>query len=90
MSKVPIVIDIDRYICTELEDMRGMLKSHDYSMLPAAIERVQHHASAMEDGLHEAGTVRRVAKRLIKKKKVSDKEFRKRIKEALKGEETWS
>lgn len=51
MSKVPYTVNVDRYICSELEDIRTMTKHLDFSRLPATIERIQFHASAMEDGL---------------------------------------
>lgn len=52
MSKVPFTIDVDRYICTELEQCRGMIKSRDFSGLSACVERMQLHANAMEDALY--------------------------------------
>ena len=52
MSKVPMTIDVDRYVCSELEEMRKMYKNRDFSGMMAAMERVQAHAQAMEDALY--------------------------------------
>lgn len=51
MSKVTITIEVDRYICTELEDVREMLATLDFSGLKASIERIQKHANSMESAL---------------------------------------
>jgi len=42
----------DDYICTELETLRKMHETRDYSGLAAVIERIQIHANAMESGLY--------------------------------------
>ena len=52
MSKVPYTINVDEYICTELDRLRKMKETLDFSMLPAIIERIQHHASSMESALY--------------------------------------
>lgn len=51
MSTVSITITLDRYICTELNEVRTMIKNLDFSTLPAIVERIQKHANAMEDAL---------------------------------------
>ena len=53
MSRVPFTIDVDRFICTELDQCRGMIKSRDFSNLSACIERMQLHANVMEDALYQ-------------------------------------
>jgi len=53
MSSVPYVVNVDVYICSELEEIRAMLKTHDFSALAATVERIQHHANRMEAALHE-------------------------------------
>lgn len=68
MSKVPLTLDVDRYICTELEDMRNMVKHLDFSSLPASIERVQRHATAMEDGLFSQKDFIEDLRRILKNK----------------------
>lgn len=52
MAKVPYTVDVDVFICSELEDIRNMIKTHDYSGLAATVERIQFHASRMETGLY--------------------------------------
>jgi len=44
----------DRYACAVLDDMREMVKSHNYSNLSHAVEELQSYCSRMEDGLWEA------------------------------------
>lgn len=51
MSKIPYTVDIDNTVCSELGQMRKCITTHDFSLLPALIERVQFHVSAMESGL---------------------------------------
>lgn len=52
MSKVTITLELDRYICTELEDIREMIRDYDFSGLKASVERIQKHANAMEKALY--------------------------------------
>lgn len=83
MSKVPYTIDLDRYVCTELEEIRKMNQNRDYSGLAAAVERIQHHGSAMEEALYRyEGIKYRLAKE-VDNKELSDKEFRKKAKKIL-------
>lgn len=51
MSKVSITIEVDRYICSELDDVREMIKHLDFSGLAASVERIQKHANAMESAI---------------------------------------
>ena len=52
MSKVPITIDVDRYVCSELQDLRKMYEHRDFSGMMASTERIQRHVTAMEEGLN--------------------------------------
>ena len=52
MSRVPVTLDVDRYICSELEDLRKMYETRDFAHMLASIERIQRHANAMEEALH--------------------------------------
>ncbi len=62
MSNVPYTINLDDYICNELERMRTMTKTFDFGGLPGAVERIQYHASRMENALYkQKDTIRRVA-----------------------------
>lgn len=89
MSKVPMTIDVDRFVCTELEDMRAMVKHLDFSGISASIERIQRHATAMEDALYaKGGTLRRAKSLLEGKKKLTKRE--KKVLVTLKGEDTKS
>lgn len=83
MSKVPYTIDVNRYICTELEYLRKMLVTHDFSMLPAAIERIQFHASSMEEALYRYEGIKYALKNAVDDEKMTDEEFRKKALKVL-------
>ncbi len=85
MSKVPYTINVDRYICTELEYIRKMLESHDFSMLKATIERIQFHASSMEEALYRYEGIRYTLKEKVDKEDVDDATFREKAREVLKA-----
>ena len=84
MSKVPYTINIDRYICTELECVRKMNENRDYSMLAATIERIQYHASSMEDALYRYEGIKYKLKSDVDDKDMTDADFRKKAAEVLK------
>ena len=84
MSKVPYTINIDRYICTELEYIRKMNENRDYSMLAATIERIQYHASSMEDALYRYEGIKYKLKSDVEDKDMTDADFRKKAVEVLK------
>ncbi len=84
MSKVPYTINVDRYICTELEYLRKMLVTHDFSMLPAAIERIQFHASSMEEALYRYEGIKYTLKDKVNEEGVTDADFREKAREVLK------
>lgn len=71
MSKVTITLELDRYICAELEEVRDMIKRLDFSDLPAAVERIQKHANAMEKGLYNYKYYLEDIKAIIKDEKDS-------------------
>ena len=77
MSKVPYTINVDRYICTELETIRKMLETHDFSMLKATVERIQYHASSMEEALYRYEGIKYKLKNKVDDKEVDDAAFRK-------------
>ncbi len=85
MSKVPYTINVDRYICTELEYIRKMLESHDFSMLKATVERIQFHASSMEEALYRYEGIRYTLKEKVDKEDVDDATFREKAREVLKA-----
>lgn len=83
MSKVPYTINVDEFICSELELIRTMDKTRDYSGLMAAVERIQFYASSMENALSSYGNIRYVLKHDVFDKEISDEEFRKSAKKAF-------
>ena len=83
MSKVPYTIDVNRYICTELEYLRKMLVTHDFSMMPAVIERIQFHASSMEEALYRYEGIKYTLKNAVDDEKMTDEEFRKKALKVL-------
>ena len=85
MSKVPYTINVDRYICTELAHIRKMLETHDFSMLKATVERIQFHASAMEEALYRYEGIKFTLKDKINDDSVDDANFREKAREVLKA-----
>ena len=81
MSRTPYTINVQRYICSELSYIRDMFKTHDFSQLPAIVERIQFHAQSMEDALYvqrdTLGDIRRLGATL------SDEEYRAKVKALL-------
>ena len=85
MSKVPYTIDVNRYICTELEYIRKMLETHDFSMLKATVERIQFHASSMEEALYRYEGIKFTLKDKVNNEDVDDATFREKAREVLKA-----
>lgn len=83
MSKVPYTIDVNRYVCSELDSIRKMLETHDFSMLPATVERIQFHASAMEEALYRYEGIKYTLKNDVDSESITDKEFREKAKRVL-------
>ena len=79
MSKIPYEIDVDRWICTELGDIRDMQKTHDYSRLLATVERIQYHAQCMEDALYTQRKQLDDVDILLKEENMSEEKLRKKI-----------
>jgi len=79
VSKVPYTINVDEYICTELDRLRKMKETLDFSMLPAIIERIQHHASSMESALYLYEDIKYSIKRIDKEDDMTDEKFRKQV-----------
>lgn len=78
MAKIPYTVNVDEYVCSELETMRKMVSTLDFSGLSAAIERVQFHVSRMEDALYTYQDLKDYAKN-YGNEKVSNEEFRAEI-----------
>jgi len=51
MANVPYEVNIQRSICEELDEIREMMVTFDFSRLRANVERIQHHANCMESAL---------------------------------------
>ena len=84
MSRVPVTVNIDEFICTDLEYIRKMHKTRDYSQLMAVVERIQMHANAMESAIHNYSGIKYRLAEKVNNSEVSDEEFRKISKEVLK------
>ena len=83
MSKVPYTVNVDRFICTELEEIRKMTKTLDFSSLLATVERIQHHGSAMEDALYEQRSTINKVSAVLKDEKLSKKEKLEKIEKTI-------
>lgn len=82
MSKIPYTIDVKEYICSELERIRQMTKTLDFSSLLAVVERIQFHASSMEAALYRWKDFRYDLQQILDDEKDDDK-LRERLKEKL-------
>lgn len=82
MSKVPYTINVEEYICSEIELIRKMTKTLDFSMLNASLERIQFHANAMESALYRYSDLKYAVKK-IDDKDLSDEDFRKEVRKAV-------
>lgn len=82
MSKIPYTINVEEYICSELENIRKMIKTLDFSMLEATIERIQYHASAMEAALYRYSDLKYAVKK-VDEKDFSDEDFRREVRKAV-------
>ena len=65
MSKVTITLELDRFICTELSDVREMIETLDFSGLKASVERIQKHANSMESALHNYNSYMNDIKKIL-------------------------
>jgi hypothetical protein len=83
MSKVPYTIDVNRYICSELDTIRKMFETYDFSMLKATVERIQFHASAMEEALYRYEGIKYTLRNDVDSETVTDAEFREKAKRVL-------
>lgn len=70
----------NRTICSILEDMRAMRKTHNYSQLEACIEELQYAANRMESALSDMKDIRSIKDKLEKMKAEYRKEIAKQFK----------
>jgi hypothetical protein len=62
-----------------------MLETHDFSMLKASVERIQFHASAMEEALYRYEGIRYTLKDQVNNQEIDDATFREKAREVLKA-----
>jgi len=84
MSKIPYTINVDEYICGCLEQIRKMLTTHDFSALPAVVERIQYHATKMESALYTYEDVKYKITTRVDKEGLSDEDFRNYVRDRVK------
>jgi hypothetical protein len=60
-----------------------MLVTHDFSMMSAAIERIQFHASSMEEALYRYEGIKYTLKNAVDNEEINDAEFRKKALKVL-------
>lgn len=65
MSKVTITLELDRFICSELSEVREMIKTLDFSGLRASVERIQKHANSMEAAIRNYNEYMRDIKKIL-------------------------
>lgn len=83
MSRVPYLVNIDAFICGELDEIRKMYKTLDFSSLPAIVERIQHHSNAMEQVIWGYKNTIDKVEQLLSDKDISES-TKNKIKEAIK------
>lgn len=84
MSKVPYTVNVNEYICDCLEQIRTMLKTRDFSALPAVVERIQFHANKMEAALYSYEDIKYNISVNVNKEGMSDEDFRKDVRKRVK------
>lgn len=83
MTRVPYTVNVDEYVCTELERLRKAYETRDFSSVLATVERIQVHVSAMENALHREWVVSNAISKAWDPE-LSDEDFRKQLKKAAK------
>jgi len=83
MSKVPYTINVNDYVCAELDRIRKMKETLDFSMLMACVERIQIHASMMENALYRYEGIKYTLSKKVDDDEMTDAEFRAKAKEIL-------
>lgn len=58
----------NRTLCSILDDLRSMHKTHNYSCLLACAEEIQYHANRMEAGLADMKDIREIRNKLTELK----------------------
>lgn len=84
MSHMPYTVNIKEYICSELDRIRKMKETMDFSSLMAIVERIQFHASSMEAALYAYSDLKWTIQKCVEDEEITDEKFRKDITEAYK------
>lgn len=84
MSKIPYTVNVNEYICDNLEQIRKMLKTYDFSSLEAVVERIQYHANKMESALYSYEDIKYNIVTRVDKEDMSDQEFRQYVRGRVK------
>lgn len=82
MSHVPYTINVDEAICSELDRIRKMKETMDFSSLMAIVERIQFHATSMENALYAYSDLKWIVQKSVEDDKITDEEFRKEVTKA--------
>ena len=82
MSRVPYTINVKDYICSELDRIRKMKETMDFSSLMAIVERIQFHATSMEGALYAYEDLKWAVESSVDDKEITDESFRKKVTEA--------
>ena len=72
--------ELNRYVCTVLEEMRKCLTTHNFSVLPSLIEEAQILVNRMEAKLHDIKDLDTLHDK-IKEKKKELKDLEDKVKE---------
>jgi hypothetical protein len=82
MSHVPYTVNVQDYICSELDRIRKMKDTMDFSSLMATVERIQFHAASMEGAIYAYSDLKWAVSKSIEDKEITDENFRKDVTKA--------
>ena len=82
MSHIPYTVNVNDYICSELDRIRKMKETMDFSSLMAIVERIQFHATSMEGALYAYEDLKWAVESSVDDKEITDESFRKKVTEA--------
>lgn len=82
MSHIPYTVNVNDYICSELDRIRKMKETMDFSSLMAIVERIQFHATSMEGALYAYEDLKWAVEKSVDDKEITDEDFRKKVTEA--------
>jgi len=82
MAHIPYTVNVNDYICSELDRIRKMKDTMDFSSLMAIVERIQFHATSMEGALYAYSDLKWAVETSVDDKEITDEGFRKKVTEA--------